>query len=358
MKPKIGGILQIGIGAEDMPGTRKWYSEVLHFSSQVLEERSVTDLMTHYTGGKGHERQAAVVMNMAGSGGLEIWQYLSRIPKRPAKKGLLGDLGIYAIKLKTPDIQKAHQTLSTSVRLSRITTDAWSRPGFFFTDPYGNHLQVVEEDSVYFKKPKPTSGAFGAIVGCSDLDRSVKFYEEVLGYEEVDRKQKSGLNDLSQLPATATTISRALLRKNSVATGGFSKFLGTSEIELIQTLDYKGQSLYEGRFWGDPGYIHICFDVRDMDQIKDFCENVGHPFQVDSHETEKGKSFDMGSVTSRVAYIDDPDGTAIEFVETHKVPLIPALGFVIDLEGGKRIKDVPKWVFQLIGLRKVKRSKL
>lgn len=53
-----------------------------------------------------------------------------------------------------------------------------------------------------------------------------------------------------------------------------------------------------------------------MDALKQECEDAGFPFTVDSAD-----SFDMGEAAGRFTYIDDPDGTWIEFVETHKVPI-------------------------------------
>lgn len=351
-KPKIGGILQIGIGVTDMPEARSWYHKNLNFSAQVLEEKNVTDLMTAYTGGVGHERQAAVIMNMAGSGGLEVWQYLSRQPKFPNHQPQLGDFGIFAIKLKTPDLASTRRKLELKNPTGRHETIS-GKKSFFFCDPYGNWFEVIEGEG-YFEKPKATSGCFGAIIGCGDLDQSIKFYTEILGFELIKKTDSDKVEAFEKLPGGNYRFRRALLTKPKPQIGGFSNFLGNTEIELIQSTDYSGVKMYEDRFWGDPGYIHICFDVRDMDELKSYCENLDYPFVVDSFDTEKGQSFNMGNVTSRVAYIDDPDGTAIEFVETHKVPLIPALGIAINLKGKKSNKNVPKWVLKLIRLNKVK----
>lgn len=350
-KPKIGGILQIGIGVADMPEARSWYYKNLNFSAQVLEEKAVTGLMKAYTGGVEHERQAAVIMNMAGAGGLEVWQYLSRTPKLPENAPQLGDFGIFAIKLKTPDLASTRRLLelvSPSARLEDIS----GKKGFFFSDPYGNHFQVIEGDG-YFSKPKPTSGAFGAIIGCSDLEKSIKFYTEVLGFELEKITEAEKVENFESLPGGEHTFERAYLTKAKPDIGGFSNFLRATEIELIQSTDYKGVKMYEDRYWGDPGFIHICFDVKEMDELKSHCDQHGHPFVLDSFDTENGQSFNMGDVTSRVAYIDDPDGTAIEFVETHKLPLIPSLGIAVNLEG--KNKDVPKWIYKVIALNKVKR---
>jgi len=54
-----------------------------------------------------------------------------------------------------------------------------------------------------------------------------------------------------------------------------------------------------------------------MDHLKKECEEAGFHFTVDSAE-----SFDMGEAAGHFSYIEDPDGTLIEFVETHKIPII------------------------------------
>jgi catechol 2,3-dioxygenase-like lactoylglutathione lyase family enzyme len=353
-KQLIGGILQVGIGVTDMPHARSWYHNNLHFSAQVLEERSVTDLMTAYTGGVGHERQAAVIMNMAGAGGIEVWQYLSRTPVHPVNPPRLGDFGIFAVKVKTPDLGLANKLLGARVHPTPISKELKGRNSFFFQDPFGNVFQVVKEEEGYFSSPKLTSGIFGCIVGCSDLERSIDFYTNVLGFELKEKREAEVVENYRGLNGESSSYRRALLTKPKSEIGGFSKFLGATEIELVQAVDYQGVPMYENRYWGDPGFMHVCFDVSDMDAIKSHCAAAGHAFVLDSFETEKGKSFNMGNVTSRVAYINDTDGTAIEFVETHKVPLIPALGIAINLKGKKTKKNVPDWVLKLVALNRVK----
>jgi len=46
--------------------------------------------------------------------------------------------------------------------------------------------------------------------------------------------------------------------------------------------------------------------------------------------------FDMGEAAGRFSYIEDPDGTLIEFVETHKIPIFKKLGWYLHLE-----KEIP-----------------
>ena len=91
-----------------------------------------------------------------------------------------------------------------------------------------------------------------------------------------------------------------------------------------------------------------------MDEFKAFCAAQGHPFTVDS--CPDGERFDMGDASGRFAYIEDPDGTLLEFVETYKIPVAKKLGWFIDMEKRDPAKPLPKFLFRMMGL--VSRQKL
>ena len=80
----------------------------------------------------------------------------------------------------------------------------------------------------------------------------------------------------------------------------------------------------------------------------EFCAGKGHPFTVDS--CPDGERFDMGDASGHFTYIEDPDGTLIEFVETHKVPIVKKLGLAIDMGKRDPEKALPKFIFRLMGL--------
>ena len=63
-----------------------------------------------------------------------------------------------------------------------------------------------------------------------------------------------------------------------------------------------------------------------MDALRTLCAEKGSTFTVDSSAAQSGASFDMGEAAGFFSYIEDPDGTLIEFVETHKVPILKKIG--------------------------------
>ena len=124
-------------------------------------------------------------------------------------------------------------------------------------------------------------------------------------------------------------------------------------IELLQVNNRKPFKIYEGRQWGDLGFIHLCYDVSGMDALRNECREKGFPFKVDStkqHET----SFDMGEAAGQFSYVEDPDGTLIEFVETHKIPVIKKLGWYINLRKRNPEKALPDWMLKALSFNRVK----
>jgi hypothetical protein len=86
-----------------------------------------------------------------------------------------------------------------------------------------------------------------------------------------------------------------------------------------------------------------------MNTLKKKCEANGYPFTVDSDDT-----FDMGEAGGRFTYLEDPDGTLIEFVETHRVPVLKKIGWYLNLKKRKTQKPLPDWMVSTMGWGKVK----
>ncbi|MBT8326705.1 MAG: VOC family protein [Bacteroidia bacterium] len=350
MKKSISGIQQMGIGIPNVHEAWTWYRENFGMDVPVFEEAATADLMLPYTGGKPHDRHAILALNLQGGGGFEIWQYTSRTPQPSDFKASLGDLGLYICKIKSPNVAKAFQEFDAEFKISsQVESTPNGLKHFFVNDPYGNIFQVIESDEWFNNKSKNTGGVYGAVIGVSDIEKSKKFYAEILGYDTVLWEGEGKFEDFGSLDNGGDTFKRCILKHSKPREGGFSQLLGETQIELVQNTTTTGQKIFKDRFWGDLGFIHLCFDINNMKALQAECEAFGHPFTVDS-----ANSFDMGEAAGHFSYIEDPDGTLIEFVETHKIPIFKKIGWYLDLTKRDAGKPLPKWMLKSLSLNRKK----
>ena len=343
----ITGIQQLGVGVTNADVAFQWYRTHFGAGVKVFADRAVADRMGPYTQHEARERYAILALNMRGGGGFEIWQYTRREPLAPQFTPEVGDLGIFAGKLKCVDAHVArHFLLRRGADLvGEVTRRADATSSFWVRDLYGNPYEVVETPIHFTSRRHPIGGVYGAVIGCSDLAASKAFYARVLGYDQVvlDTTEPGAL---AQLPGGAgREVRRVVLRSSTPRRGAFAPLLGPAEIELVHAPGYAARKIYEGRDWGDLGFIHLCFDVRGMDDLKAAAADYGHPFTVDSG----AESFDMGEAAGRFAYCEDPDGALIEFVETHKLPISKKPSLSIDLRGRDEGKALPRVMLRALG---------
>ncbi|NOZ47855.1 MAG: VOC family protein [Chlorobi bacterium] len=348
MKTIISGIQQIGIGVPDVYEAWAWYRKYFGMNIPVFDEAAEAGLMLPYTGGKPQKRHAVLAINIQGGGGFEIWQYTERKPQKPVFDIKLGDLGIYITKIKTRDINKAYdyyKSLNADL-VSEIVKDPKGNEHFFIRDPYNNLFQVVSHKHSWFVKRKMvTGGPNGCIIGVSDIENARKVYSDILGYDEVVYDIEGVFEDFANIPGGKNKVRRVLLKHSEPRQGGFSRLFGTTTIELISVQDRTPEKIYKDRFWGDYGFIHLCFDIHGMDKMRKECAEKGFNFTVDS-----SKSFDMGEAAGHFSYIEDPDGALIEFVETHKIPVLKKIGWYLNLKKRNPEKPLPDWMIKTMEL--------
>lgn len=349
----FSGIQQLGVGIPDTDAAFAWFRQTFGTDVPVFREAAEAPFMTPYTGGEVQSRDAMLAINLAGGGGFEIWQYTSRIPAAPAKPVELGDYGILAGRIKAHGVTQAYQRLQSQgvVLGGGVVEDPAGLLRFSVQDPWGNWYQVVEGQDWFSRPAKNTGGVEGALLGVSDMAAALDFYATVLGYDTKTYDEQGHFPDLAQLPGGDREVRRVLLTRSAGQKGAFSKLFGTTCLELVEVSGHSGKRGFADRFWGDLGFIHLCFDIAGMDMLKVRCEAAGHPFTVDS-----GSSFDMGEAGGRFAYIEDPDGTLIEFVETHKLPVVKKLRWYLDLRTRGMEKPLPRWMIKAMGLGRVRRE--
>lgn len=341
MHQYLSGVQQIGIGVNDVEKAMHTYKHLFGMNVLIFDDVAKASLMTQYTGNQVYNRRAILTMNLKGGGGLELWQFLDRLPQSNTEIKL-GDLGISAAIIKTDSIEKSFARLSkiTTISVSEIEKCESGYSCFWVNDGQ-NIFKIIPQNDWFQNTNCDVGGIVGAVIGVSNMETSLHFYQQVLGFEIVLYDIKTSID--------GATYRKIGLQKTASGKGAFNKLLGNVVIELVQVLDAVPKKIFSNRFWGDCGFIHLCFDVLDMDALKRHAEKNNYHFSVDSNN-----SFEMDNASGRFCYIEDPDGTLIELVETHKVPIMKKMGWYLDLTKRNREKPLPNWMIKMLALSKVK----
>ncbi len=348
---KITGIQQIGIGVDDVHTAWKWYRKYFGFDIGVFEDEAIAELMLHYTEGKSRKRHAVLTLNMQSGGGLEVWQHTGKKPEKPDFEPKLGDIGIFIAKVKSSNTTNAFDKMQSEQLnvLGNIELSPNGTKNYFVKDPFENIFQIIDDDYLFKKSKAVTGGIYGAIIGVSDIDKSLKVYQDILMYDEIVYDETGIFDNFSGLPGGHKKVRRVLLKHSNKRSGGFAPLYGPTQIELVQLIDEVGRDIFRDRIWGDLGFIHICFDTIGMNLLREEVKSKGFEFTVDS-----ANSFDMGEAAGHFAYISDPDGIPIEFVETHKLPIIKKIGWNFNLKNRNPNKSLPNWLIRTLKWKKIK----
>ncbi|HNZ72046.1 MAG TPA: VOC family protein [Prolixibacteraceae bacterium] len=353
MSIQINGIQQLGVGVVNTDESFAWYRRHFGVDIEVVNEKAMAEYMLPYTGGQPRKRHTVLAMNLQGGGGFEIWQHTGREPLSPNFEVKIGDLGISAGKLKTTDIEKTYDAFKKKGLnlLTSITTAPSGRAHFFMKDAYNNLWEFIEYQEFFTKTAAVNGGVLGAIIGVKNMEESLSLYRDILRYDKTIYDKTAVFNDFEGIPGGENNYRRVLLTHSDKKSGPFSPIFGSSEIELVEVLDRQAIKIYEDRMWGDPGFIHLCFDVHNMNAIREELNSKGFPFTVDS--AKQIETFDMGDAAGNFAYIEAPEGTLIEFVETLKVPIMQKWGIFIDLRKRSPHKPLPRIILKAFSLKRV-----
>ena len=351
----ICGVQQVGIGVKSVTESWPWYKDVFGFDLKMFGDEGVAERMLPYTGGKPQPRYAILVLNLRGGGGFEVWEPRGRELNYVQFTPEFGDYGIFACKVKSRNVRAAYEEMKK--KGVNILTSPCANPAgkehFFVMDPWNNIFDVESDDYCFIDEDKNTGGNNGATLGVSDMDKSVKFYSSIMDYDKVEYDVTDTFDDLKGVPGGQYKLRRVMLTRSKPIEGPLSQIMGTSHIELVQRIDEEGvpapRKLYEGRLWGDPGFIHLCFDIRNMEKIREAAAQFGHEFVCDG-----GRDFKMGEANGHFTYIEDPDGTLIEFVETFRIPILKKLGIYLNLDGRDDTKPLPAWILKCLRFMKSK----
>src|SRR5690606_28007280 len=239
-----------GIGIPHVYNAFDWYRKYLGMDIRVFDEAAEAALMLPYTGGKPQQRHAILAINIQGGGGLEIWQYTSRVPQPPAFQIRLGDHGIFISKYKSRNVREAFRTFKNHGLnvIGELSKNPAGKDHFYLKDPYGNLIEIVGSEDWFKNYSSPTGGVYGCVIGVSDIEKSRKVYSEILGYDEVLSDETGAFEDFQDLPGGSGKFRRVILKNSRKRVGAFGRLLGDAEIELVQALDRDVRKIYENRF--------------------------------------------------------------------------------------------------------------
>jgi glyoxylase I family protein len=134
-------------------------------------------------------------------------------------------------------------------------------------------------------------------VCCSDLERSTRFYTEVLGFAELFTTEM-GDEVAPTMERDGIRFVSRMLRRDDL------------RLELLQWLTLEPQGDGQRRPMTMLGVTHLCFRVDDIDDLVDAAERYGGAVHRATLSVLPGVAVDGGDL--KLMYLTDPDGVRIE----------------------------------------------
>ena len=348
----IHGMQHLGVGVPEHGAAWKWYRKFFGLDMPFFNDEAEAELMKIYTNNRVISKRAAMVLNLKGGCAIEVVRPSTFKAKHADIEHQLGDLGINIGWVKTPNVQKAFEYFKENGAevISEIVNMPNGWKTFHIKDLNGIPFQIVEASDFYTQSKHVTGGISGSVIGVSDMNQTMAFYG-ALGYDEVVYDESGDFEDWSALAGGDGKFRRILLTQSNPSGGGFSQLLGKTYIELVQDLsDRNPVKIYAGRQWGDIGFVHLAFDVRNMAALGEKLEELGHGFTCDTKDV-----LSMGDSTRvHCTYTEDPDGILIELIEVYKIPIIEKLGIYLNVEKRPPSQPYPNFMLKALKFMRVK----
>lgn len=134
-----------------------------------------------------------------------------------------------------------------------------------------------------------------------DLERSIRFYRDALGFKEAGRLEIDGEPTATMLQMEALELRAIYLERDGY------------RIELLHYPTPGTVGSAEPRPMNQPGLTHMAIRVSDLDDaIRKVEEFGGHAIE--------GTRIHNPEFDAHLLYVVDPDGTRLELVQTPKDP--------------------------------------
>jgi lactoylglutathione lyase len=134
-------------------------------------------------------------------------------------------------------------------------------------------------------------------VCCSDLERSTRFYTDVLGFTELFTMEM-GDEVAATMERDGIRFESRMLRRDDV------------RLELLHWLEPEAGGERTKRPMTLFGMTHLCFRVDDVDDLVDAAEKAGG--RAHRHTLSVLPGAGVGGQSVKLLYLTDPDGVRIE----------------------------------------------
>ena len=326
----INAMQHIGQGVRDVDTTYDFYKRLLGFKIKLNDLTVASKEMASVIGSVETMRMMMAV-NAKGGGIIELIEHKSRPITGIPEDGLYGNYGILEAGYGVRNIEKVISDLKTKgvhflTPICELQLNNGRRWRYaYLKDPDGLPLQLTE-DSQPGVLDVPQAGVYGVThvgIGVSNLDRSKEFYKTALGFDRLLYEFEGIVPEMESVAGRPLRAKMAILERSLPPTGSMANLLPRGVIKLYEVLDRKGRHIYDGRCWGDIGCMEMCLDVSNLLETVEAMKKKGIKIYLPPVEIGMG----TGS-KGLVAYIQDPDGTTIEFVEVKSVFWLSAASFM------------------------------
>jgi catechol 2,3-dioxygenase-like lactoylglutathione lyase family enzyme len=300
------GVHHVAIGVKSLRETRAFYRDVLDFTEIFVDFPEAEYPALQPVVRANRVVYSAVLFNQPAGGIILELIDMADPPSRPIRKNVsYGDIGVSKISITVPDIDVTYKELKGRVKWCfeqrSVTIEGFGDYRFAFCeDPEGNLVEFVSAAKL------PVRQRFGGIssvgISVTDLDRSVAFYQKYLGFDKVviaEHDRFSGR--VGEITGSQGSQIRSCLLANSHAEG---------MVELFEVSKPRGRSIPFAARWGDYGYLQMCLNGNqgdDINRIAAYLEQEGLEFLCEPqfmHDEKEGAFF----------YMKDPDGIPVEFL--------------------------------------------
>lgn len=298
----IRDMYHIGYGVRDDKKSISFYQKYLNCGHVRI---SIEDISAGGFGkfvGDGERFRWSMLAHKVGGVDFEPVQLLSRDPRPIPEDYKWGDIGINDVCFRVEGLhglynQLKEEGLKVLCPPQRISIDAkWEREFFYIEDPDGINIKLEQDRKDSNKKPK-VNGYEYLCLGVSNLEKSLTFYRNILGYHKLIWDLDGHLEWMDNI------VGEKVYGRSLMLGSDYDECL----FQLVQVADRKPQYLFKDKRWGDVGLMEFCFTVPDLEKVCDYLRTKNVKFLVEPQLTTAQLDY------AYIAYVADPDGNYVEF---------------------------------------------